>query len=68
MPGLVDVIVKKEFVGVVAEKPWQAIQAATKLKVGWALGAALPPHGDLHARAARSDADARHTRGGLRRR
>ena len=27
-PGVVKVVVKKNFVGVVAEKPWQAIQAA----------------------------------------
>ena len=33
MPGVVKVVVKKNFVGVVAEKPWQAIQAANKLKV-----------------------------------
>ena len=32
-PGVVKVVVKKNFVGVVAEKPWQAIQAAAKLKV-----------------------------------
>ena len=28
MPGFVKVVVKKNFVGVVAEKPWQAMQAA----------------------------------------
>src|SRR5439155_2243727 len=33
MPGVLAVVVKKNFVGVVAEKPWQAIQAAAKLKV-----------------------------------
>ena len=32
MPGVVKVVVKGNFVGVVAEKPWQAIQAAAKLK------------------------------------
>ena len=42
MPGLVRVVVKKNFVGVVAEKPWQAIQAAAKLKVSWTPGRALP--------------------------
>ena len=42
MPGLVKVVVKKNFVGVVAEKPWQAIQAAGKLKVTWNPGPALP--------------------------
>ena len=32
MPGVVQVVVKKEFVGIVAEKPWQAVQAARQLK------------------------------------
>ena len=32
VPGLVKVVVKNDFVGVVCEKPWQAIQAATRLK------------------------------------
>ena len=32
MPGVVKVVVKKNFVGVVAEKPWQAMQAASALK------------------------------------
>ena len=43
MPGLVKVVVKKNFVGVVAQKPWQAMQAAAKLKVNWSAGPALPP-------------------------
>jgi CO/xanthine dehydrogenase Mo-binding subunit len=38
MPGVVKVVVKKNFVGVVAEKPWQALQAAEKLKVAWTPG------------------------------
>jgi len=42
MPGLVKVVVKKNFVGVVAQKPWQAMQAAAKLKVTWTPGPALP--------------------------
>ncbi len=29
MPGVVKVVVKNDFVGVVAEKPWQALQAAS---------------------------------------
>ena len=33
LPGFVKVVVKGNFVGVVAEKPWQATQAATQLKV-----------------------------------
>lgn len=44
MPGVVAVVVKKNFVGVVAEKPWQAIQAAGKLKARWTPGAGLPGH------------------------
>ena len=48
MPGLVKVVVKKNFVGVVAEKPWQAIQAAGRLKVSWTTGAGLPSHRDFH--------------------
>jgi CO/xanthine dehydrogenase Mo-binding subunit len=42
MPGVVKVVTKNNFVGVVAEKPWQAIQAAAKLKVTWNPGPALP--------------------------
>jgi CO/xanthine dehydrogenase Mo-binding subunit len=41
MPGLLKVFVRKNFVGVVAEKPWQAIQAASKLKVEWSPGSGL---------------------------
>ena len=48
MPGLVKVVVKKNFVGVVAEKPWQAIQAAAKLKVSWNPGKALPDPATFH--------------------
>jgi nicotinate dehydrogenase subunit B len=42
MPGIVRVVVKNNFVGVVAEKPRQAIQAANKLKATWAPGEGLP--------------------------
>jgi nicotinate dehydrogenase subunit B len=48
LPGLVKVVVKKNFVGVVAEKHWQAIQAANKLKVTWTPGAGLPNHADFY--------------------
>jgi nicotinate dehydrogenase subunit B len=41
--GLVKVVVQKNFVGVVAEKQWQAIQAARQLKVKWNPGTGLPP-------------------------
>jgi nicotinate dehydrogenase subunit B len=42
MPGFVKVVVKKNFVGVVAEKPWQAAQMAIALKAQWTKGAGLP--------------------------
>jgi nicotinate dehydrogenase subunit B len=48
MPGLVKVVVKKNFVGVVAEKPWQAIQAAGKLKATWTAGSGLPRQQGFH--------------------
>jgi CO/xanthine dehydrogenase Mo-binding subunit len=48
LPGVVKVVVKKNFVGVVAEKPWQAIQAANKLKVVWSPGTGLPKQTDIH--------------------
>jgi nicotinate dehydrogenase subunit B len=44
LPGVVKVVVRKNFVGVVCEKPWQAIQAATKLKATWSAGEGLPAH------------------------
>src|SRR5215471_10558190 len=43
MPGFVKVVVKKNFAGVVAEKPWQAIQMANALKAEWSKGAGLQP-------------------------
>ena len=36
------VFVRKNFVGVVAQKPWQAIQSVKKLKVIWTPGPSLP--------------------------
>jgi CO/xanthine dehydrogenase Mo-binding subunit len=48
MPGLVKVVVKKNFVGVVAEKPWQAIQAAARLKATWTPGSGLPGQPGFH--------------------
>lgn len=41
IPG-VSVVVRNNFVGVVAEKEAQAVQAARELKVAWKLGAGLP--------------------------
>ncbi|NOT25924.1 MAG: xanthine dehydrogenase family protein molybdopterin-binding subunit [Acidobacteria bacterium] len=48
MPGLVKVVVRKNFVGVVADKPWQAVQAAAKLKVEWSAGTTLPAQRTFH--------------------
>ncbi len=42
MPGFIKVVVKNNFVGVVFEKQWQAIQGAEKLKATWKPGPALP--------------------------
>jgi CO/xanthine dehydrogenase Mo-binding subunit len=42
LPGFVKVVVKKNFVGIVCEKPWQAMQAARTLKAAWAPGPPLP--------------------------
>jgi len=42
MPGVVKVVVRKDFVGVVAHKQWQAVQAASKLKVRCSRGTRLP--------------------------
>lgn len=46
--GLVKVVVKKDFVGVVAQKPYQAIQAANQLKVTWSQGTGLPSHANFY--------------------
>jgi CO/xanthine dehydrogenase Mo-binding subunit len=48
MPGVMKVVVKKNFVGVVAQKPWQAIQAVSKLKATWTPGPALPAQRDFY--------------------
>ena len=42
MAGVMKVVVKNNFVGVVADKPWQALQAASALKIRWSDGVALP--------------------------
>src|SRR5262249_52244676 len=42
VPGLVKVVVRNNFVGVVAERQWQAVQAAEKLKAQWTVGVGLP--------------------------
>jgi nicotinate dehydrogenase subunit B len=42
IPGLIKVVVRNNFIGVVAEKQWQAAQAARTLKVDWKPGPGLP--------------------------
>jgi CO/xanthine dehydrogenase Mo-binding subunit len=49
LPGFVKLVVKKDFVGVVCEKTWQAIQAAQQLKATWTPGVGLPANDDFHA-------------------
>jgi CO/xanthine dehydrogenase Mo-binding subunit len=49
LPGSVKVVVKKNWVGVVADKPWQAIQAAETLKVTWTPGTGLPSQHDFYS-------------------
>jgi nicotinate dehydrogenase subunit B len=48
MPGFVKVVVKNNFVGIVCQKPWQALQAAAALKANWTNGAGLPPQRDFY--------------------
>ena len=48
VPGFVKVVVRKNFVGVVCQKPWQATQAAGKLKAEWTPGAGLPPQREFY--------------------
>ncbi|MBI2187566.1 MAG: xanthine dehydrogenase family protein molybdopterin-binding subunit [Acidobacteria bacterium] len=48
MPGLVKVVVRKNFVGVVAEKMWQAEQAARRLKAEWTPGRTVPDQRTFH--------------------
>jgi nicotinate dehydrogenase subunit B len=48
IPGVIKVVVRKNFVGVVAEKQWQAAQAASELKVSWKPGPVLPSQGNFY--------------------
>jgi nicotinate dehydrogenase subunit B len=48
LPGLVKVVVRKNFVGVVAETQWQAQQAAATLKIAWSPGVGLAPQRDFY--------------------
>lgn len=49
LPGIVKVVVIRDFVGVVAEREEIAQQAAKRLKVRWKLVDALPDLSDTHA-------------------
>ncbi len=46
--GIVKVVRRENFVGVVAEKQSQAIEAARRLQVKWNFGAALPPQATFY--------------------
>ncbi|MDH4065262.1 MAG: molybdopterin-dependent oxidoreductase [Acidobacteriota bacterium] len=49
LPGVVEVVTRRNFVGIVAEKPWQAVQAARALTVAWrGASAPLPAQKDFH--------------------
>src|SRR5579862_517122 len=48
IPGLIKVVVRNNFVGVVAEKQWQAARAAKDLKVNWKPGPGLPGQSDFY--------------------
>ncbi len=49
IPGLMKVVARNNFVGVVAEKQAQAIAAARQLKVNWKPGPGLPPQHSFYA-------------------
>lgn len=48
LPGLVKVVVRKDLVGVIAEKQIHAVQAAARLKVVWSSGRGLPAQKDFY--------------------
>jgi CO/xanthine dehydrogenase Mo-binding subunit len=50
IPGVVKVVVRKNFVGVVAERQWQAAQAAQQLKAQWSGGGNLPAQDEFYDR------------------
>lgn len=47
-PGLAGIVVRGDFVGVVADQPWRAFEAARQLRVSWTPGPPLPPREDLY--------------------
>jgi CO/xanthine dehydrogenase Mo-binding subunit len=48
MPGNIQVVVKNDFVGVVADTEWHATQAAGALNVTWSSGDSLPNQAELY--------------------
>ena len=48
VPGLIKVVVRKNFVGVVAAKQHQAQQAAKELKITWKPGPESPPQAEFY--------------------
>jgi nicotinate dehydrogenase subunit B len=48
LPGFIKVVVRNNFVGVIAEKQYQAAEAARNLKVTWKPGPGLPPQKDFY--------------------
>jgi nicotinate dehydrogenase subunit B len=48
LPGNIQVVVKNNFVGVVADTEWNAIQAVAALNVTWSAGATLPDQTTLY--------------------
>jgi CO/xanthine dehydrogenase Mo-binding subunit len=48
MPGNIQVVVKNDFVGVVADSEWEALQAAKALAVTWSDGLAVHDQQDLY--------------------
>src|SRR5205823_2823352 len=48
IPGVIEVVVRKNFVGIVAQKQYQAALAADQLKVKWTPGARLPNQNNFY--------------------
>ena len=67
-PGSCASSSRKNFVGVVAEKPFQAAQIAAKLQVTWTPGPALPPQATYYDHLRRDARVARHLSARLGRR
>jgi CO/xanthine dehydrogenase Mo-binding subunit len=42
LPGFIKCVRRNDFLGIVCEKPWQAVQAARALKATWTPGVGLP--------------------------